>query len=225
MELRARLASLFDVPVAVATATASTELDPLLPLEAEVVGPRWAPKRLWEFRAGRHCAHHALEQLGIPSGFGIGRDANGCPLWPTGVTGSITHTGRGSDAAAACVVTRALRSIGIDVERAAPLTHELQRHVFTAKELADAERAHPEPDGPGWHALRVFCAKEAFYKCQYPLTGRFLGFQDVETRFDFAEGTFEAWCVSDPGLGVGLLQGRFLQSEEFVLCGVGFGAP
>jgi 4'-phosphopantetheinyl transferase EntD len=214
MQWEGRLAGLFDVPVAIATADAATELSALLPLEAAVVGPRWSPKRTWEYQAGRHCARRALDALGIDPGAGVGKDASGAPLWPEGVRGSITHTGSLESRFAACVVTTQARSVGLDAELDEPLAPELLSRVLTAAEWASARRDFDSDLELRRHALRVFSAKEAFYKCQYPLTQVFLGFHDVETRFTPEEGRFTVWSPrlltvpSGAGGGTGLT-GRF----------------
>lgn len=226
MKCDGRLAGLFDVPVAVATADAATELDGLLPLEARIVGPRWSQKRTWEYRAGRHCARRALRALGIDPSAGVGRDPSGVPLWPAGVSGSITHTGSHADRFAACVLTRHLQSLGIDAELDEPLASELLPRVLTATEWAFARREFLSELELGRHALRVFSAKEAFYKCQYPLTRTFLGFHDVETRFVPELRQFAVWSTRPlPPLGnehdVTELQGRFDDDAGLLFTAVG----
>jgi 4'-phosphopantetheinyl transferase EntD len=49
-------------------------------------------KRQQEFCSGRFCAHQALDRLGyhdIP----LLADQYGAPVWPCGITGSISHSG------------------------------------------------------------------------------------------------------------------------------------
>src|SRR6185503_18375584 len=82
-----------------------------LPLELKEA----VPKRQAQFRAGRYCAMLAIQALHGGSPMLVGRDANGAPLWPEGVVGSITHT---DDVAAAAVASAAdVLSLGIDTER------------------------------------------------------------------------------------------------------------
>src|SRR5215469_17508082 len=50
-----------------------------------------ANERIEQFAAGRLCARRALEALGI-AGFSLLTAPDRRPLWPAGVTGSITHT-------------------------------------------------------------------------------------------------------------------------------------
>ena len=57
------------------------------------------------------------------------------------------------------------------------------------------------PEAIGVEATLFFSAKESFYKCQYPLTQQWVGFQDVEVeRTDKAlltvaptNGAAQAW--------------------------------
>lgn len=225
MELGAQLRDLFDVPVAAITADADTPLSPLVGPEAEIVGPRWSAKRVWEYQAGRHCARLALARLGADPALlagGILRGEQGAPHWPPGWTGSITHTGQGATRVAACVVSRELRALGIDAEVDEPLQAELQRRVLTADEWRAACALHGSPAELGRHALLAFSAKEAFYKCQFPVSGIFLGFHEVETEIDLERGTFSARCLRPLGqLAAGEpLRGRFFRSAGLVVTAV-----
>ena len=47
-----------------------------------------------------------------------------------------------------------------------------------------------------WDRL-LFSAKEAIYKAWYPLTGRWLGFEDASLLFDPSSGTFEGRILID----------------------------
>jgi len=134
-------------------------------------------KRRNEFVTVRHCARIALGQLGVPP-VAILKGEKGEPLWPEGVVGSLTHcTGyRGA------VVGRAgaVRSVGIDAE-----PHDvLPDGVLDA--IALEEERHEIATLPGglhWDRI-LFCAKEATYKAWFPLTKRWLGFEDAHIVFD-----------------------------------------
>jgi 4'-phosphopantetheinyl transferase EntD len=135
---------------------------PLFPDEAAAVA-RAVAKRRRELAFGRACARAAL---GAHIAIGIG--PGGAPIWPLGVTGSITHT---DDYAAAAVVRSG--NIGIDVE----LLARIAEVPGLAERVAlPSERAVP--------VGVVFSAKESVYKCLYPTAGRFLEFADVELAFD-----------------------------------------
>ena len=57
------------------------------------------------------------------------------------------------------------------------------------------------PDDVHWDRV-LFCAKEATYKAWYPLTRRWLGFEDAHIRFDVDgsghAGTFTSQILIDP---------------------------
>ena len=141
-------------------------------LEAALV-EKSVPKRQREFALGRACARAALEKLGHGEAL-IGRCANGAPLWPDGVTGSITHT-KGY-AAALAGATSQFRGIGVDAERVGGVTRDLWPRLFDACErdqllaLDDA--------GQLVMATLFFTAKEACYKA-WGGDG-VLGFQDIQ---------------------------------------------
>jgi 4'-phosphopantetheinyl transferase EntD len=98
--------------------------------------------------------------------------------------GSLTHC-EGFCAAVAAPAALVL-GLGLDAETADPLPGQTPRHVCRPDELARFERVGPPP-GSTWPKL-AFCAKEAFYKCYRPLTGRSLGFDDVSVWFVTAPG-------------------------------------
>lgn len=173
------------VPPYVATAETRHDLldGELLGAEREVVG-RAVEKRRREFVTGRGLAREALGRLGMPAG-AIGSGSHGEPLWPEGVVGSITHC----DGFRACAVARStrVRGIGIDAEPDLPLPAGVVEDVVHGPEhaLLDCDL--------GVDAGRLlFSAKEAVYKAWFPLTGRWLGFDDAEVSVDADARTFRA---------------------------------
>src|SRR4051794_10899097 len=62
-----------------------------MPVLEDVLVEKAAPKRRREFALGRACARAALKGLGHGDAV-IGKSANGAPIWPDGIIGSITHT-------------------------------------------------------------------------------------------------------------------------------------
>jgi 4'-phosphopantetheinyl transferase EntD len=127
--------------------------------------------------AARIVARKFLAELGHEPA-AIPKRVNGCPLWPSGITGSFAHDERVSVIA----VGRASEngSIGIDVEPAEALPAETLDLIATAAEKAQL----------GEDPLRgrlLFAAKEAVYKALYPLDGQFLEFHDIEA--DLESGT------------------------------------
>jgi 4'-phosphopantetheinyl transferase EntD len=184
------------VPPFVACAeTTGDRLDvELFDAEREALG-RAVEKRRREFVSGRACAREALRRLGAPV-VAIPSGPRGEPLWPAGVVGSITHC-RGYRA---CAVARAeaVAALGIDAEPDEPLPAGVLEEVVRGREL---ELLAGPPPGvePVDVARLVFSAKEAIYKAWFPLTGRWLGFEDVELSFPPAGGAFHArLLVSGP---------------------------
>ncbi|MEV8019774.1 4'-phosphopantetheinyl transferase superfamily protein [Streptomyces sp. NPDC086554] len=162
--------------------------DPFLfPEEADAVA-KAVEKRRREFATVRQCARAALAELGVPP-VPILPGPKGAPGWPDGIVGSMTHCA----GYRAAVVARAAQvtSVGIDAEPAAPLADpDVLRLVTDETERAAlAGLGVRHPDVP-WDRL-VFSAKESVYKTWFPLTGRWLGFEDA--RVELApDGTFTA---------------------------------
>jgi len=191
------------------------ELDPhsveagLLKAEQDaVVGA--AQTRIEQYTAGRVCSRIALARLGVAPTTPILRGEDRAPIWPAGLVGSISHTDRWC--AAAVARAEQVRSIGIDLEPATPLKESLWRRVCTPKER---DWLH-ELSVPGLTGKILFSAKEAVYKCQYPLTHKFLGFHAVEV--ELGDGSFRA--IFQQGAGEfqpgDVISGRFLVEEGLV---------
>ena len=196
----------------------------LAPLpEEEPLIAKSVAKRRNEFVTVRHCARTALGQLGVPP-VPILKGDKGQPCWPDGVVGSLTHcTGyRGA------VVGRAgaVRSVGIDAE-----PHDvLPNGVLDAITLTEERREIAAlPDGLHWDRI-LFCAKEATYKAWFPLTNRWLGFEDAHVVFDVdpsgagAMGTFVSKILIDPealsGPPLTALRGRWSVERGLVLTAI-----
>lgn len=134
----------------------------LVPPEEIFVAAAGARRRR-EFAMGRHCAHLALRHLGtdaevIPAG------ANGAPVWPAGIKGSITHTI--GYAAAAVARSEDCFALGIDAERVDRFTGQVMRKLFDLEEHAVLEKLD-DAERPRIATL-MFSAKEAWYKAFNP---------------------------------------------------------
>jgi 4'-phosphopantetheinyl transferase EntD len=178
------IAELLPPPVAAVEAFGDLPGAALLP-EEELLVARAVPKRRAEFTTVRACARRALAELGLPPVpllSGPRRE----PLWPDGVVGSLTHCD-GYRAAAVARRTE-LAALGIDAEPHAALPGGVLPRVALPGELAALRRL---PPGTHWDRV-LFSAKESVYKAWYPLTGRWLGFEDAVVDFDAAAGTFTA---------------------------------
>ena len=170
---------------------------PVHPEEAIAVAGS-AEKRRRDFALGRACAHAALAGLEVGNAV-IARGDHGAPLWPPGVTGSITHT----EGYAAALVGRNFTGIGIDAERAGAVGQDLWPRLFSSAEQ-DQLASHSEPL---LAATLLFSAKEASYKA-WAQKGA-LAFRDIEITL--GDGTFTA-TRADARLG-----GRFATESGIVL--------
>ncbi|WP_186766554.1 4'-phosphopantetheinyl transferase family protein [Puniceibacterium confluentis] len=143
---------------------------------------RAVAKRRGEYRAGRTCARRAMQRLS-PAPAAANIDASEwpefgpdrAPVWPTGVTGSLTH----SAAVALCVAgpARQFAGLGIDIELPVPAQEgrRLAPRIYCPSEF--------EPlAGTDWAEVGftlLFSSKEAIYKAIYPTVQRFVDFHQA----------------------------------------------
>jgi 4'-phosphopantetheinyl transferase EntD len=201
--------------VAVSVARPEDWLASLLPAELPGLGRRPAPARIREYAAGRACARRALVALGHPPD-PIPSAPDRAPVWPAGITGSITHTA--SYCAAATARTRDVLCLGIDAEPRARLERDMVELICTPAERQwCARRADP-----GWPVV-IFSVKEAVYKAWAPLTRQWLDFDEVEVELDPGQGTFAAAVSASrlsrlPPVAPALdsVRGRFAVDEDMV---------
>lgn len=216
----ALLSSVF--PPGVVAAELCKAADPRLLLTGEAARlVRALPKRIQEFAAGRLCARRALKELGF-SDFPVTAGSDRRPQWPSSIVGSITHTHGFSGAVVA--ERRRFCAIGVDAEAIGSVVPELWPHICTPAEASWLE-ALPETERSKFAAL-IFSAKEAFYKCQYGVTGQWLEFHDIALAFhsnDMQTGSFSVRSVK----GIRLMQhetmpliGRFQFYGELVVTGM-----
>ena len=206
--------------------TASAELydDPphLTPLpEEEPLIARSVAKRRHEFITVRYCARQALGELGLPP-VPILKGDKGEPCWPDGVVGSLTPT----EGFRGAVVGRTgeVRSVGIDAEPHGVLPNGVLDAISLPAERSELGAL---PAGLHWDRI-LFCAKEATYKTWYPLTHRWLGFEDAHITFSVdssgAGGAFESRILIDPAAESGppltTLSGRWSVDKGLVLTAI-----
>jgi 4'-phosphopantetheinyl transferase EntD len=194
--------------------------DLLLPAEAMHMG-RAVPKRVQEFAAGRLCARRALAEFGIVD-FPIRVADDRQPIWPDSFVGSITHTeGYG---AAVVAERRRIRALGLDSEIVGQVKVPLWATICTQSEIAWL-RSLPLPEQAAAATL-IFSAKEAFYKCQYPLTRERLDFFDAVVEavtLPASMGTFSIRStrrIAFEDHTIMPLQGRYLFHGEEVTAGI-----
>jgi 4'-phosphopantetheinyl transferase EntD len=212
-------------PAGVVAAEMREPADPalLLPAEARYLG-RAVPKRAREFAAGRLCARRALAEFGIVDvAIEVADDRQ--PIWPDSMVGSITHTA--GFCAAVVAERRMVGALGLDSEVVGDVGAEIWPRIGVPAETAWVQTL-PASQHPAAKTL-IFSAKEAFYKCQYPLTHERLDFQDVrvEAAWDACQGRF--WVHATRHLAVAQrtampMQGRYLFHQEFVSAGLSLAA-
>jgi 4'-phosphopantetheinyl transferase EntD len=192
----------------------------LLPAEAVFVG-RAVPKRVQEFAAGRLCARRALADFGIVD-FPIKVADDRQPLWPDTMVGSITHTA--GFCAAVVAERRCAVALGLDSEVVGDVTAKIWHSICVPLETAWV-RSLPASERAAAVTL-IFSAKEAFYKCQYPIVRERLGFHDARVQavgWGAADGVFNIHATRDIALSRRTalpMQGRYLFHERFVTAGI-----
>ncbi|MFD4366601.1 4'-phosphopantetheinyl transferase Npt [Rhodococcus sp. NPDC058521] len=192
------------------------------PQEEALIG-RAVEKRRREFTTARHCARVAMNRLGVEQG-PILRGERGSPVWPRGVVGSLTHCDgyRG----AVLAYSMQVRSLGIDAEPNAPLPDGVLPAVSLAREQEWLATTTTDT-GVHWDRL-LFCAKETTYKAWFPLTQRWLGFEDAHITFQEGpngnSGTFRSDLLISgetvDGPPLASFEGRWLTSEGLILTAI-----
>ena len=179
-------------------------------------------RRRVEFATGRSCARRALARLGIEDFVLRSDPGSRAPQWPSGVVGSITHTGPvpGGYCGVAVAATQDLLTVGFDAEAGQSLSPDLWSQVLTPAESARL-LTFPADRRPRLARL-AFSAKECFYKAQFPVTHRFLGFEDVEVSIDESSSTFEVRVVRGEVAKSPFeaCRGQYVDSPEIVHTGI-----
>lgn len=178
------------------------------------------PRRVAEFHAGRTAARAAMVQLDVlPHPVPMGPDR--APVWPAGLTGSISHTDK------ACVAvlghSRDWAGIGVDLEEATALDPLLIAQVCTKSEQAWLG-IQPVQDR-GLMAKLMFSIKEAAYKAQYPLTGQLFGFDGMRIAIDRSNSAFTAtFLAPQGGISAGaMLEGNYAHAAGLLVTAVALG--
>ncbi len=187
--------------------------EPAHPGEEDLIA-RAVPGRRAEFVTARRCARQALARLGHPAG-PIRTGPQREPLWPAGVAGSITHCA--GYRAAAVARTAEVASLGIDAEPHAPLPAGVDRQVILEAEAGMLDRLARSHPGTHWDRL-LFSAKESIYKTWFPLTGRWLGFEEACLEIDPDASAFTARLTVDAP--VTSFAGRYLVARGLIVTAV-----
>jgi|Tabmets5t2r1_1033131.scaffolds.fasta_scaffold02270_1 4'-phosphopantetheinyl transferase EntD len=195
----------------------------MYPVEAALVREAVAERRR-EFGTVRYCARRALRRIGMPAA-PLLPDADGATQWPAGVVGSMTHCP--GYRAAAVARTSDLAGLGIDAEPHLPLPPATLDLV-----LRDEERVQHVILAAAFPWLRwdrlLFCAKEAVYKAWFPLTRRWLGFEDVAVSLH-PDGRFRARLRVPPsvvsGLDLARMEGRWAVDHGLIVAMASLARP
>jgi len=221
--LSTRLGSLFSAGAIVATLREPGDPQLLLPEEAAHLG-RAVAKRRQEFAAGRLCARRALAEFGMPD-FPVRAAEDRQPIWPDSLVGSITHTA--GFCAAVVADRRHIQAVGLDSEVVGDVKVEIWSHICLSGEIAWL-RSLPVSEQAAAVTL-IFSAKEAFYKCQYPLVRERLGFHDVRIEaptWNASDGSFLVHPTRPVAIATYAsppLHGRFLFHEKLVTAAIDLG--
>ena len=164
-----------------------------------------AHRRVREYATVRALARTGLERYFGVTGFDLLNAEDRAPVWPRGITGSVSHT---STRAWVALVDADFGTIGIDGEDREGLEQRLWHLVLGKDEIAYLETLAPAARPR--RALALFCAKEALYKAQYPRTRRLLGFLSIAVRL-FEDGRLHGVFQEDvPPFAAGfMVQGRW----------------
>ena len=207
-------------PEVAAEESFSDRPDTVLFAEEEAVIAKAVDKRRREFTTARACARAALGRLGLPPAPILPGD-RGAPQWPAGVVGSITHC----QGYRACAVAHGsdIVTIGLDAEPHDKLPGGVLDAVSLAPERARISALSAAEPGVCWDRL-LFCTKESVYKAWFPLTGRWLGFEDACVDFDPGSQTFDArLLVPGPvvnGKPLSGFTGRWLVSRGLIVTAI-----
>ena len=186
-----------------------TRFHSLAPAERQLV-ENAVDRRKADFGDSRWCAHQAMQPLTEDQP--IMRGVRGMPVFPVGITGSLTHT----EGFRAALVGRSQRwrSLGIDAEPARKLPDGVLQAISNRQERRRLSKLAVE-NGVEFAETVLFSAKEATYKAWFPLTHRFLDFDqaDIDVRSD---GTFTSYLLTRP-VPVPFIQGRWLVRDGVVV--------
>ncbi len=177
-------------------------------------------ERQEEYASSRACARRALGRLQVPAA-PIPTGPRGEPLWPRGVVGSITHC-RGYRG---CAVARSadILAVGIDAEPHAALPEGVLGEVAFGEELDMLKRLTGAEPGVFWDRL-LFSAKEAVYKAWFPLTHRWLGFEEAALSIEPDANTFTAALLvkgpTGPGGELRALAGRWTARDGLLFTAI-----
>lgn len=133
-------------------------------------------KRRAEYLASRVIVRYALERMGVEAVI-LANDADRVPVWPEGISGSLTHTHQ--NLAVLLSPGGSKRLLGVDCEKVMrrEIAEEMQNVIVTAEE----KRKLLECGLPVATAMTLaFSAKESLYKALFPTLRQYMDFSAAE---------------------------------------------
>lgn len=169
-------------------------------------------KRRREFATARALAREGFERFYGLRNFDLLNGEDRAPIWPPGITGSISHS---STRAWVALVDAARGTIGIDGENRDRLERDLWHLTMCDEEIAYLDELQPSVQER--RALLIFSAKEALYKAQYPWSREHVDFMAVRIKLN-EDGNLQ--CIFqkniDPFQCGFIANGRWLDKSEVV---------
>ncbi len=162
----------------------------LHPEEEQALSPRACARKRTELALGRAAVRRALRDLGeVP--FPVSRGDHGEPMWPEGITGSITHCWPW----AAALLTRTGKGFAIGIDLAS--LEQAARVDVSGLICTPAE--HDWVCGGNFHErlAMIFSAKEAVYKGFHPFCRRYIDFKEVELSWFPQRQSFRVAFLGD----------------------------
>lgn len=184
----------------------------LLAEEDCAISPLSSAKRRANWTRGRVAARIALGKLGTDQG-AVRRGNAGEPIWPHGISGSITHCAPWSVAA----VTESPDSVfvGIDLED----TRRIQEFGIESVVCRPTEREWIHEGSNSLQRLcMIFSAKEALYKSLFPSFRHYIDFGEVELCWSPQKRGFKVVMLprlNDPQGRVSLIASRSFKNLIF----------
>ena len=112
-----------------------------------------------------------------------------------------------------------VHSMGLDAEPAEPLPEGVLGSIARDSELPQLDQLRS--GGLGCADRLLFCAKEATYKAWFPLTHRWLGFDQAEIDIR-ADGSFVSYLLIRP-TPIPFISGRWIIRDGFLVAATAVG--
>lgn len=212
-DVRLEIADMLEGGMSVAVTDPTLPRSALYAEEAACLPPMRALRRR-EFLAGRDALRQAMMDLRKPP-CAIPMADDRSPQLPEGISASLSHSTE------LCVAIADLSnrtsSLGIDIEPTEGLDMGLWDTVCTRTERAWLDRL-PSAARAGT-AKRIFCAKEAAYKCQFTLSKALLDFDAFDITFPSDTRFYATFRYAVGPFSIGdRITGRISDVMDHIIC-------